>query len=53
MVHKIFEKTGCTGSLTTDVHLAALAIELDAVLYSNDIDFSRFPGLKWENPLKH
>jgi toxin-antitoxin system PIN domain toxin len=38
-------------ALVTDAHLAALAIEHGAVLYSNDRDFTRFPGLKWVNPL--
>ena len=37
--------------LVTDAHLAALAIEHGAVLYTNDRDFTRFPGLKWTNPL--
>jgi predicted nucleic acid-binding protein len=32
-------------------HLAALAIEHQAVLHFNDSDFSRFPGLRWHNPL--
>ncbi len=43
----------CTagGSLTTDAHLAALALEHQAELHSNDTDFSRFPGLRWKNPL--
>jgi toxin-antitoxin system PIN domain toxin len=40
-----------SGRLTTDAHLAALAIETQAVLYSNDVDFSRFPGLRWKNPI--
>jgi toxin-antitoxin system PIN domain toxin len=39
------------GRLVTDAHLAALAIEHGAVLYTNDRDFTRFPGLKWSNPL--
>jgi hypothetical protein len=38
-------------ALMTDAHLAALAIEHGAVLYTNDRDFTRFPGLKWSNPL--
>jgi predicted nucleic acid-binding protein len=37
--------------LTTDAHLAAIAIENQAELHSNDADFSRFPGLRWVNPL--
>jgi uncharacterized protein len=36
----------------TDAHLAALAIEHNATLYSNDSDFGRFSGLKWVNPLR-
>jgi len=39
------------GRLTTDAHLAALAVEHQAELHSNDSDFSRFPGLRWRNPL--
>ncbi|HUA99894.1 MAG TPA: TA system VapC family ribonuclease toxin [Terracidiphilus sp.] len=40
------------GKLTTDAALAALAIEYGGVLYTNDRDFARFPGLKWVNPLQ-
>jgi len=43
--------SGATGRLITDAHLAALAIESQAELHSNDADFSRFPGLRWRNPL--
>lgn len=39
------------GALTTDAHLAALAMEHQAELHSNDADFGRFPGLRWKNPL--
>ena len=39
------------GAMTTDAHLAALAIEHQAELHSNDTDFARFPGLRWRNPL--
>lgn len=39
------------GGLTTDAHLAALAIENQAELHSNDADFARFHGLRWHNPL--
>lgn len=42
---------GTAGNLTTDVQLAAYAIELDAELCSNDTDFGRFPQLRWVNPL--
>lgn len=40
-----------SSELTTDLHLAALAIEHQAELHSNDSDFRRFPGLRWFNPL--
>jgi toxin-antitoxin system PIN domain toxin len=40
-----------TGPLLTDAILAAFAIEHRATLFTNDGDFERFPGLKWENPL--
>jgi predicted nucleic acid-binding protein len=38
--------------VTTDAHLAALAIEHGAELCSTDVDFSRFAGLHWTNPLE-
>ena len=38
-------------NLVTDAHLAALAIEHGCELKSTDSDFSRFPKLKWSNPL--
>jgi toxin-antitoxin system PIN domain toxin len=43
---------GTGGNLTSDAHLAALAIEYGAELCSSDADFARFPGLKWRNPLR-
>ena len=43
---------GTAGNLTSDAHLAALAIEHGATLCSCDNDFSRFPGLRWEDPLR-
>jgi hypothetical protein len=39
-------------NLVTDAHLAALASEHGCELISTDTDFSRFPGIKWKNPLK-
>jgi uncharacterized protein len=43
---------GTAGNLTTDAHLAALAIEHGALLCSSDTDFARFGGLRWEDPLQ-
>jgi toxin-antitoxin system PIN domain toxin len=42
---------GAAGNLTSDAHLAALAIERGASLCSTDNDFSRFSKLRWSNPL--
>ncbi|MDQ3281293.1 MAG: PIN domain-containing protein [Acidobacteriota bacterium] len=39
------------GNLVTDVDVAAITIENDATLYTNDRDFARFPGLRTINPL--
>jgi toxin-antitoxin system PIN domain toxin len=47
----LVRETGTAGDLTTEMHLAALALGHDAVLVSCDNDFSRFQGLRWENPL--
>jgi len=47
----LLESLGTAGNLTTDAHLAALAIEHQAELHSTDADFSRFQGLRWINPL--
>lgn len=44
-------EVGVAGNLTTDAHLAALAVEHDCTLYSTDTDFARFPGVTWRNPL--
>lgn len=43
---------GTAGNLTSDAHLAALAIEHGATLCSCDNDFARFPGLRWVDPLR-
>jgi toxin-antitoxin system PIN domain toxin len=45
-------RLGAAGNLTTDAHLAVLAMERGYVLYSTDADFARFTGLRWKNPCK-
>lgn len=47
----LIDQAGTAGNLTTDAHLAALAIERGLVLHTTDPDFARFPGLTWVNPL--
>ena len=48
----LLETVGTGANLTTDIQLAAHAIEQDADLCSNDTDFGRFPGLRWVDPLR-
>jgi toxin-antitoxin system PIN domain toxin len=43
---------GVQGNLVPDAHLAAIAVEHGLTLCSTDADFARFPGLRWEDPLK-
>jgi uncharacterized protein len=43
-------ESGTAGNLTTDAHLAALAIEHGAELVSYDRDFGRFRGLRHRMP---
>jgi uncharacterized protein len=47
----LLSRLGSAGNLTSDAHLAALAIEHGAELCSTDVDFSRFPGVRWIDPL--
>jgi toxin-antitoxin system PIN domain toxin len=44
-------ETGTAGNLTTDAHLAAIAIEHGAELCSTDADFGRFTNLRSSNPI--
>jgi toxin-antitoxin system PIN domain toxin len=48
---RLLRELGTAGNLTTDVQLAALAMEHQAELHSADTDFRRFKGLAWVNPL--
>ncbi len=51
MLFSFLRTVGSGGNLTTDAHLAALAIEHDLEICTTDRDFSLFPGLRWRNPL--
>lgn len=41
---------GAGGNLTSDAHLAALAIEHRGHVVTYDSDFGRFPGVVWRPP---
>lgn len=49
---QVLRALGAGGNLTTDAHLAVLALEHGCTLQSNDADFARFAGLQWEDPLR-
>jgi uncharacterized protein len=51
ILKRLLRGSGTAGNLTSDAHLAALALSHDAVLVSSDADFSRFTSLRLENPL--
>lgn len=51
ILRSLLKHTGTAGNLTSDAHLAALAIEHESMVYSTDSDFQRFPGLEVRNPL--
>lgn len=46
------KRSSARGNLLVDAYLAALAIEAGCTWVSNDGDFARFPGLRWERPGK-
>jgi uncharacterized protein len=51
ILRELLADAGTAANLTTDAHLAALAIEHGATLCSADRDFGRFSHLRWHNPL--
>lgn len=47
---RLLKAAGTAGNLTTDAHLAALAMEHGATIVSFDRDFARFEGVRWALP---
>ncbi|MDQ6777631.1 MAG: type II toxin-antitoxin system VapC family toxin [Actinomycetota bacterium] len=50
LLRGLLRDTGTAGNLTTDAHLAALALEHGADIVSYDRDFARFPGIRHRLP---
>ena len=48
---RMLSKGQASANLVPDAHLAALAVEHGCDFYSSDSDFSRFPKIKWKNPI--
>ena len=51
ILRELLIANGTGGNLTTDSHIAALAIEHGCAVYSADNDFKRFTGVRHVNPL--
>lgn len=52
IMRELMRETGTAGSLVSDAHLAAMAIERGAELCSSDADFARYARLKWVDPVR-
>lgn len=50
LLRGLLRESGTAGNLTTDAHLAALAVEHGADIVSYDRDFARFPGVRHRLP---
>jgi toxin-antitoxin system PIN domain toxin len=46
ILRELLADSGAAGNLTSDAHLAALALEQGAAVASFDHDFRRFPGVR-------
>lgn len=51
ILRNLLADAGTGGNLTTDAHIAALALEHGCTVYSTDQDFKRFAGVRHVNPL--
>ncbi|MEO8098626.1 MAG: type II toxin-antitoxin system VapC family toxin [Acidobacteriota bacterium] len=51
VLFQLLENAGAGANLTTDAHLAALALEYRAEVATTDADFARFKGVRYFNPM--
>jgi uncharacterized protein len=51
ILRELLREGQTSGPLVMDAVIAAIALEHGATLCTTDRDFSRFPGLRWTNPL--
>lgn len=52
MALTLLKTAGTAGNLTTDAQIAAMALRLDAEVHTADLDFGRFPKVRFLNPLR-
>jgi uncharacterized protein len=50
LLRSLLTESGTAGNLTTNAHLAALALEYRADVVSYDCDFGRFSGVRHRLP---
>ena len=48
----LLEAAGTAGNLTSDAQIAAVALRIDAEVHTADLDFGRFPKVRFLNPLR-
>tara|TARA_Y100001933_G_C18943999_1_gene540839 strand:+ start:515 stop:979 length:465 start_codon:yes stop_codon:yes gene_type:complete len=51
ILSRLLRTSGSAGNLTSDAHLAAIALEQGGIVHSADHDFRRFDGLECVNPM--
>jgi hypothetical protein len=52
ILEDLCRRANATGKLSADAQHAAVAIEHGCTLVTTDSDFDRFPGLRWQHPLR-
>ncbi len=52
ILERLCRQARATGKLVADSQHAAVAIEHGCTIVSTDSDFGRFPGLRWQHPLR-
>ena len=52
ILERLCRESGATGKLVADAQHAAIAIEHGCTMVSTDSEFNRFPGLRWQHPLR-
>jgi len=50
---QLCREAGAVGKLVADAQHAAVAIENGCTMVTTDSDYDRFPGLRWQHPLRH
>lgn len=52
ILEQLCRESDAAGKLVADAQHAAVAIEHGCTMVSTDSDFDRFPGLRWQHPLR-